>query len=180
MTSYCTIVTSAKHFYQTIGQFDKTIVFPRKLATGSIHDYLFCCCPWWVFYLRYWELSVGKGHVVFTYVNIHWYFELFSCARGDGCFTDQWLSFPMCCHTSMPLVWAGDPSVVDMTYCMYQIHAWCGSSVPPATTGQPVKVDCLACAVCFTEFYTSILICYSRYPGATKSMIFVSCVWNKK
>ncbi len=39
MTSYCTIVTSGQHFYQTIVQFDKTIVFPRKLATGSIHDF---------------------------------------------------------------------------------------------------------------------------------------------
>ncbi len=42
--SYCNIVTSG-HFYQTIEQFDKTIVFPRKLATGSIHDYRFCYCP---------------------------------------------------------------------------------------------------------------------------------------
>ncbi len=25
--------------------FDKTIVLPKKLATGSIHDYLFCYCP---------------------------------------------------------------------------------------------------------------------------------------
>ncbi len=42
MTSYCTILTSGQNFYQTIAQFDKRIVFPRKLATGSIHDYLFC------------------------------------------------------------------------------------------------------------------------------------------
>ncbi len=33
-----------KHLYQTIAQFDKTIVLPRKLATGSIIDYLFCYC----------------------------------------------------------------------------------------------------------------------------------------
>ncbi len=45
VTSYCTIVMSGQHFYQTIVQFDKTIVFPRKLTTGSIHDYLFCYCP---------------------------------------------------------------------------------------------------------------------------------------
>ncbi len=42
---YCTIVTSEQHLYQTIVQFDKTIVLPRKLATGSIHDYLFWYCP---------------------------------------------------------------------------------------------------------------------------------------
>ncbi len=40
-----TIVTSEKHLYQTIVQFDKTIVLPRKPATGNIHDYLFCYCP---------------------------------------------------------------------------------------------------------------------------------------
>ncbi len=33
-----TIVTSEQHLYQTI-------VLPRKLATGSIHNYLFCYCP---------------------------------------------------------------------------------------------------------------------------------------
>ncbi len=50
--SDCTIVTSGHHgiiseqyLYQTIVQFDKTIVLPRKRATGSIHDYLFCYCP---------------------------------------------------------------------------------------------------------------------------------------
>ncbi len=44
--SDCTIVTSghqSEHLYQTIVQFDKTIVLPRKLATGSIH--LLCYCP---------------------------------------------------------------------------------------------------------------------------------------
>ncbi len=41
-----TIVTSEQHLYQTIVQFDKTIVLlPRKLATGNIHDYLFCYFP---------------------------------------------------------------------------------------------------------------------------------------
>ncbi len=45
MTSDCTIVTSEQHLYQTIAQFDKTIVLPRKLATGNIHEYLFCYCP---------------------------------------------------------------------------------------------------------------------------------------
>ncbi len=45
MMSDCTIVTSRQHLYQTIVQVDKTIVLPRKLATGSIHDYLFCYCP---------------------------------------------------------------------------------------------------------------------------------------
>ncbi len=39
---------SHQHLYQTIVQFDKTIVLPRKLATESIHDYLFATAPWWV------------------------------------------------------------------------------------------------------------------------------------
>ncbi len=43
--SDCTIVTSEQHLYQTIIQFDETIVLPRKLATGNIHDYFFSYCP---------------------------------------------------------------------------------------------------------------------------------------
>ncbi len=39
------MVASEQHLYQTIIQFDKTIVLPRKLAKGSIHDSLFCYCP---------------------------------------------------------------------------------------------------------------------------------------
>ncbi len=39
------MVASEQHLYQTIIQFDKTIVFHRKHATGSIHDYIFCYCP---------------------------------------------------------------------------------------------------------------------------------------
>ncbi len=39
------MVASEQHLYQTIVQFDKTIVLPRKLATGIIHDYLFCYSP---------------------------------------------------------------------------------------------------------------------------------------
>ncbi len=37
-------MTSEQHLYKTIIQFDKTIVLPRNLASGSIHDYLFCNC----------------------------------------------------------------------------------------------------------------------------------------
>ncbi len=40
-----TMVTSEQHLYKKIVQFDKTIVLPRKLSTGSIHDYPFCYCP---------------------------------------------------------------------------------------------------------------------------------------
>ncbi len=42
--SDCTIVTSDHHgnIRTTLYQ---TIVFPGKLATGSIHDYIFCYCP---------------------------------------------------------------------------------------------------------------------------------------
>ncbi len=39
------MAASELHVYPTIAQFDKTIVLPRKLATGSIHDYMFCYCP---------------------------------------------------------------------------------------------------------------------------------------
>ncbi len=39
------MIASEQHLFQTIVQFDKTIVLPRKHATGSIHDYLFCYCP---------------------------------------------------------------------------------------------------------------------------------------
>ncbi len=38
-------MVASEHLYQTTVQFDKTIVLPRKLLTGSIHDYLFCYCP---------------------------------------------------------------------------------------------------------------------------------------
>ncbi len=44
MTSDSTILMSGQHLYQTKVQFDKTIVLPRKHATGSIHDYIFCYC----------------------------------------------------------------------------------------------------------------------------------------
>ncbi len=43
--SDCTIVTSEQHLHQTIVQFDKTMILPRKRATGNIHDHLFCYCP---------------------------------------------------------------------------------------------------------------------------------------
>ncbi len=36
-----TMVASEQHLYQTIVQFDKRIVWPRKLETGGIHDYSF-------------------------------------------------------------------------------------------------------------------------------------------
>ncbi len=39
------MIASKQHLFQTIVQFDKTIVLPRQLATGSIHDYLFAYCP---------------------------------------------------------------------------------------------------------------------------------------
>ncbi len=45
MTSDCSVVTSDQHLYQTIVQLDKTIVLPRKLPTGNIHDYLFATAP---------------------------------------------------------------------------------------------------------------------------------------
>ncbi len=39
------MVATEQHLYQTIVQFDKTIVLPRKFATGCIYDYPFCYCP---------------------------------------------------------------------------------------------------------------------------------------
>ncbi len=38
------MVASEKHLYQTIVQFDKTIVLARNLATGNILDYPFYYC----------------------------------------------------------------------------------------------------------------------------------------
>ncbi len=38
------MVASEQRLYQIIVQFDKTIVLPRKLATGRI-NYIFCYCP---------------------------------------------------------------------------------------------------------------------------------------
>ncbi len=38
------MVASEQHLFQTIAHFDKTIELPRKLATASIHDYLFHYC----------------------------------------------------------------------------------------------------------------------------------------
>ncbi len=39
------VVAPEQHLYQTRVQFDKTLVVPRKLATGSIHYYLLYYCP---------------------------------------------------------------------------------------------------------------------------------------
>ncbi len=39
------MAASEQYLYQTIVQFDKTIVLTRKPATRSIHDYFFCNCP---------------------------------------------------------------------------------------------------------------------------------------
>ncbi len=47
-----TMVAAEQHTYLRI-------VLPKKLATGSMHNYLFCYCPQWVFYLRYWELDIS-------------------------------------------------------------------------------------------------------------------------
>ncbi len=33
------MVAPGQHLFQTIVQFDKIIAFPRKLATGNIHDF---------------------------------------------------------------------------------------------------------------------------------------------
>ncbi len=40
-----TMIDSIRTTYQTIVQFDKIKVLPRKHATGSMHDYLFFYCP---------------------------------------------------------------------------------------------------------------------------------------
>ncbi len=49
VTSDCTIVTSEQHLYQPIVQFDKTLVLPRKHATGSI-----------VVVVIYWQIIYNK------------------------------------------------------------------------------------------------------------------------
>ncbi len=40
-----TMVSSEQHLYQTIVQFDKTLVLSRKHKTGSMHDYLLLLPP---------------------------------------------------------------------------------------------------------------------------------------
>ncbi len=42
---HITIVAPEQHLYQTIVQFDKTIVLPQKSETGSVLGYHFCYCP---------------------------------------------------------------------------------------------------------------------------------------
>ncbi len=46
MASYCDLIVATTFISNNtiIVQFDKTIVLPRKLATGSIHDYIFYYC----------------------------------------------------------------------------------------------------------------------------------------
>ncbi len=39
------MVASEQHLCQTIVQFEKTRVLPRKLPTGSIHDFNFATAP---------------------------------------------------------------------------------------------------------------------------------------
>ncbi len=61
-----TLVASKQHLYQTI-------VLPPKLATWSIHDYLFCYCPLVGILFEVWRIvwhSTGYGklrvHVQYT------------------------------------------------------------------------------------------------------------------
>ncbi len=51
------MVVSEQHLYQTI-------VLPRKLATGHIHDYLFCYCP--LVGILSEEHVIGNGRFVFN------------------------------------------------------------------------------------------------------------------
>ncbi len=37
-------MVASEHLYQTIVQYDKTIISPRKLAAGIIYDNHFCYC----------------------------------------------------------------------------------------------------------------------------------------
>ncbi len=62
------MVASEQHLFQTTVQFDKTIVLHRKLATGSIHDYLFCYCP-----------LVG---IIFEILRIEWDVKSFHAFEG--------------------------------------------------------------------------------------------------
>ncbi len=61
VTSECTIVMSGHHdsirrmFISNNGTIWQTIVLHRKLATGSIHDYLFGCC--WVLDWSFYEIT---------------------------------------------------------------------------------------------------------------------------
>ncbi len=81
------MVASEQHLFQTIVQFDKTIVLPRKLETGSIHDCLFCYCPLVsilfevlrissIIYLTLFHL-IGLFHVQGLKVKSHSYWSIF-------------------------------------------------------------------------------------------------------
>ncbi len=60
------ILVSEQHLFQTIVQFDKTIGLSRKLATGSIHDYLFCYCPLVGIQFDYWEFMACLAALIAT------------------------------------------------------------------------------------------------------------------
>ncbi len=80
VTSGCTIVISEQHLYQTIVQFDKTIVLPRNLATGRIHDYLFCNCPleailFEVLRIHVWGSQLGRNNTGRSLTTIHTFFK---------------------------------------------------------------------------------------------------------
>ncbi len=70
-----TMVASEQHWYQTI-------VLPRKLATGSIHDYLFRYCP--LLGILFEVLRIAKvlgwccgRPLIQTYLGFHWNIGVF-------------------------------------------------------------------------------------------------------
>ncbi len=67
-----TMVASTQHLYQTI-------VLPRKLLTGNIHDYLLCYCP-----LVDILFEVLRIVTYFQYILINCLAWVFVTLTGDG------------------------------------------------------------------------------------------------
>ncbi len=91
------VVASEQHLYQTIVQFDKTIVLPRKLATESIYDYLFSCCP--LVGILFEVLRIGE---ISLNVEVRYDLYILHCLYSDNMSTSS-------CHISWPYGHTCDP-----------------------------------------------------------------------
>ncbi len=65
----------------TIVQSDVTIVVPWQLSTGSIHDYIFCCCSLVGILFEVWRINTGMDHL-FSYVWLHCVFDYSTVSSG--------------------------------------------------------------------------------------------------
>ncbi len=63
------MVASEQHLYQTI-------ILPRKLITGSIHDYLLCYCPLVGILFEVLRIARASFRYVYTYSLLYRHFTL--------------------------------------------------------------------------------------------------------